>query len=398
MHHLYIVTDPLRLQANTLKIGIHKGDLTSLRQRYLTAIPQLIVCEFIACPAARECERLILNLLDGRRLPNDEGNKSEWIQFPFEKLRQCVSDIAGQARKWAAFDQPNFSEDPISSPMCEKVTATNFAEKFPACPTSHELGDSARSDKGTSLSDSALLSIPDDLLLKLSEKINLHGLCGSPCREGVFRLRWKSPDRKLQSQSIGPYKFSYPTYMIEYMGQMMSSLAKKLGKWKRGNQRERAKWTHVVDPSVHVAKCVYLLSAGDTEQKCEGKIATETTTMPMVETARNIIIPPLREARTAIPSVEPRHHTATQTLGGGIDLQRSTGAGDYSLKVNITADVTHPKIFRGKQDVHLNVTSQSHPKGIRSGFNASTWKFNQHLRTSCTTVGYDGSVQISTAL
>lgn len=34
MHHLYLVTD-FRLEANRLKIGVHKGDLASLRQGYL---------------------------------------------------------------------------------------------------------------------------------------------------------------------------------------------------------------------------------------------------------------------------------------------------------------------------------------------------------------------------
>lgn len=413
MHHLYIITDPLRLQADILKIGIHKGDLTSLRQRYLTAIPQLIVCEFLVCPAAPACERLVLNLLDKRRLLNDEGNKSEWIQLPLKKLRQCVCNIVEQARTWSEFDQPDLSEDPNFSPIvsplsdklvqpvqrCAPVATTKTSVQFPDCATSHEPGHHTPSDhKGSSLSDSAFSIIPDVLLLKLAKKINRRGLYGSPSREGVFRLRWHSLDGKMQSQGIGVYKFPYPTYMIEYIGQMITSLAKRIGKWKRGNRRQRTKWLHVVDPSVSVEKCVCLLSETVKERKSETPIAPETTTSSTIETACNTMTPPLGAEHTGIPSVGVGHDTTNPTLGAGIELQQSTGAEGYSLKVNITADVAHSKMSRGKQDVHLDVKSQIHPKGIRSGFNDSTWGFNQNLRTSRTTVGYDGNVQISTTL
>lgn len=98
--HLYTLTDSKRLAEEIFKFGNHKGTEEALRKRYITSMPQMIICDFISCQAAKKCERTVLNLLDSYRVLNDNGNKSEWIHLPLLKLRECITDVMTLFNKW----------------------------------------------------------------------------------------------------------------------------------------------------------------------------------------------------------------------------------------------------------------------------------------------------------
>lgn len=113
------------------------------------------------------------------------------------------------------------------------------------------------------------ISIPDDLLKKLADKVQSGGMYGEASREGKYRLRWKSLNAKMQSQCIKAYSFQEDSRaVVDCLAQIITALAKEMGKWKRAKRRVISKWKYFVNPKPHVAKCIRLIN-GQTEYLSE---------------------------------------------------------------------------------------------------------------------------------
>lgn len=90
--HFYVIgrKETFECKKASYKIGYHKGNRAKLIKRYSTSIPDLCIIHFNPFPRAKECEKMLLVLLDHCRLKNSNQNKSEWIQCPKERLLKYI--------------------------------------------------------------------------------------------------------------------------------------------------------------------------------------------------------------------------------------------------------------------------------------------------------------------
>lgn len=72
------------------KVGKHAGTLNELRSRYITAIPDLRINYFIRTHHAAEVETIFKSKYINYRIPNVNGNVSEWVEMPVENVFQII--------------------------------------------------------------------------------------------------------------------------------------------------------------------------------------------------------------------------------------------------------------------------------------------------------------------
>ena len=87
MRAIYILSNG---RTKRYKVGSHTGDIKALKYRYITAIPDVIIHQFIITPHAKEAERIIKEKLREKRVVNSNGNLSEWIK---DSLKVIVGNV-----------------------------------------------------------------------------------------------------------------------------------------------------------------------------------------------------------------------------------------------------------------------------------------------------------------
>src|SRR5438552_13103123 len=93
MLHFYLVTTPLYLKEKMFKYGYWSGSRNGLRDRYITALPQVIIYFFLVTPRAKELENLIRQKFDGTRIIGEGNRKSEWIICDADYLIQQIQSF-----------------------------------------------------------------------------------------------------------------------------------------------------------------------------------------------------------------------------------------------------------------------------------------------------------------
>jgi hypothetical protein len=73
---------------NRYKIGRHKGSIDALVKRYITAIPDVRIDFFME--GIGHLEQTIHKMLDGYRINNVHGHKSEWFCCPLEEIFDTI--------------------------------------------------------------------------------------------------------------------------------------------------------------------------------------------------------------------------------------------------------------------------------------------------------------------
>jgi hypothetical protein len=99
---IYIVTTSEKDQENIYKVGLHTGPQSRLIQRYRTPLINPIITYFVYNPWASEIEAEVLKELDGRRITNELGHKTEWIHYERTNIILCIERIIkkiGDTRK-----------------------------------------------------------------------------------------------------------------------------------------------------------------------------------------------------------------------------------------------------------------------------------------------------------
>lgn len=90
MSSIYVLTDPAHEKVNHFKVGQTCGSHGQLLSQYLRCMPQAYIILYEAAPNAREVERRILESLNDKRIPNNNGRLSEWVEYDRAKLLSLV--------------------------------------------------------------------------------------------------------------------------------------------------------------------------------------------------------------------------------------------------------------------------------------------------------------------
>jgi len=90
MSSIYVLTDPAHEKVNHFKVGQTCGSHGQLLSQYLRCMPQAYIILYEAAPNAREVERRILESLNDKRIPNNNGRLSEWVEYDRSKLLSLV--------------------------------------------------------------------------------------------------------------------------------------------------------------------------------------------------------------------------------------------------------------------------------------------------------------------
>lgn len=127
MLHFYLISTRAQVIRGICKFGYHKGTKKQLRKRYITALPQLIICLFLESKYGKVVEFLIKEKFNGARIINsDSGKVSEWIQCDIKLLIAAVTKLV------AAVNQPL---DEFFVTNCNEVTVTRKRKQSPVQET-----------------------------------------------------------------------------------------------------------------------------------------------------------------------------------------------------------------------------------------------------------------------
>ena len=86
----YIISTEAKFNAQEFKVGYHNGSILSLRQRYMTAIPEHIIYYFQIIKKAARLESKVLKFFDEERKLHYNGAQSEWINMNYETLYDFI--------------------------------------------------------------------------------------------------------------------------------------------------------------------------------------------------------------------------------------------------------------------------------------------------------------------
>jgi hypothetical protein len=81
------------MQQDLWKLGIHTGDEKTLRSRYITAIPDLVIAAMYHHSEAKKIEKFIKDKFVNLRISNNEGNPSEYFHVPFGALDMVIKAL-----------------------------------------------------------------------------------------------------------------------------------------------------------------------------------------------------------------------------------------------------------------------------------------------------------------
>lgn len=90
--HFYVLARN-KMELGNYKVGYHTGNKDMLIKRYVTSLPEVNIIFFKPMSRAKECEKMLLILLDGCRVTNLKERQSEWIQCEEDRLLTCVRQI-----------------------------------------------------------------------------------------------------------------------------------------------------------------------------------------------------------------------------------------------------------------------------------------------------------------
>src|SRR5579872_5536857 len=122
---LYILSAPDSIKRDRYKIGYHTGTLTQLRKRYITSIPDLIICDFYVHPEASAIEFQLKDIFASVREKNEGGNLSEFIIMKLDVIRKVIEMIM----KLFRYDQHEIaleSPSPYFSSLPKKRNQDDF--------------------------------------------------------------------------------------------------------------------------------------------------------------------------------------------------------------------------------------------------------------------------------
>ena len=87
MSVVYVITTPILGAANRYKVGhLSKGHRQTFDKRYITSLPDYILCFVQETEYSREIESCVLQYFHEKRVRNCNGNLSEWIETRCEDL------------------------------------------------------------------------------------------------------------------------------------------------------------------------------------------------------------------------------------------------------------------------------------------------------------------------
>jgi len=92
MTHLYVLTDPDKFISSSYKIGIHTGDIISLRKRYITSLPNVRILFFREMSNSRVLETKIKKKFFEKRQTNCNGHTSEWFVCELFDILSYITD------------------------------------------------------------------------------------------------------------------------------------------------------------------------------------------------------------------------------------------------------------------------------------------------------------------
>jgi hypothetical protein len=87
---LYLIGRPESLENGIWKLGFHTGSFATLRKRYITAIPDVIIASMYHHERAKEVERFLKTLLLPFRKRNEAGNLCEYFTIPFAAFDMII--------------------------------------------------------------------------------------------------------------------------------------------------------------------------------------------------------------------------------------------------------------------------------------------------------------------
>jgi hypothetical protein len=90
---IYIVSSPDMIALQKYKIGMHTGSQQKLLQRYGTALINPMIIYFRKVDNPREIEKRILETLDSRRIVNENGHKTEWVNATDFLIINVIQDV-----------------------------------------------------------------------------------------------------------------------------------------------------------------------------------------------------------------------------------------------------------------------------------------------------------------
>jgi hypothetical protein len=93
---LYLLGRPDSLQTHLWKLGYHTGTRETLRQRYITSIPDLIIARMYEHEHAKTMENFIKQCFSQSRLENEGGNLSEFFRIPLENFDAIIRSVMTQ--------------------------------------------------------------------------------------------------------------------------------------------------------------------------------------------------------------------------------------------------------------------------------------------------------------
>lgn len=90
---LYIVGNSSSFRTNLWKLGVHTGTLDTLRSRYITAIPDLVVGPTFYHKSAKSIELFMKRAFVQFRQQNESGNLSEYFAIPLDSLTLILQGL-----------------------------------------------------------------------------------------------------------------------------------------------------------------------------------------------------------------------------------------------------------------------------------------------------------------
>ncbi len=92
MQYVYVISNAMQKSRNQYKIGKHTGSMTKLVQRYKTPLINPVVYACFWCNDPDTLERRVLKCLDDKRVKDDNGKKTEWVESSLSKITRCIQD------------------------------------------------------------------------------------------------------------------------------------------------------------------------------------------------------------------------------------------------------------------------------------------------------------------
>ena len=119
------MTSPTEKTKNNYKIGVHTGDKNKLINRYSTYLRNVIVEYFRNDVNAIEHEKIVKQKLFKNRLPNNNGNATEWVHINLGNLKKIIDNVINNDHV-----NNNFKKFPQTNNF-KKFPQNNNFKKFP---------------------------------------------------------------------------------------------------------------------------------------------------------------------------------------------------------------------------------------------------------------------------